>query len=245
MFHLQVGPPALVVRTVGAYAGMIVGFRVFGKREIGQVTVFDVAMVLLIANAVQNAMVGPDTSLIGGLIVAGTLLVLNYAVARLRIRDKLFRHWVEGKPSILISHGHWNEAVLRREGLDRGEVEAAMRENGVLDAHAVRLAVLEDNGSISVVPGETKTVPLHRHGGAHARGAAEGEPRAQEPADPGGRGGHVRGDPRGVVPGLRADPPAVAARRVVGGIGAAGPSEPGAPTRAESAAHTERGGAHR
>ena len=174
MFHLQVGPPALVVRTVGAYAGMIVGFRVFGKREIGQVTVFDVAMVLLIANAVQNAMVGPDTSLIGGLIVAGTLLVLNYAVARLRIRDKLFRHWVEGKPSILISHGHWNEAVLRREGLDRGEVEAAMRENGVLDAHAVRLAVLEDNGSISVVPGETKTVPLHRHGGARARGEAEG-----------------------------------------------------------------------
>lgn len=158
MFHLQVSPLALVLRTLGAYAAMLVGFRLFGKRELGQVTVFDVAMVLLIANAVQNAMVGPDTSLLGGLIVAGTLLLANFAVARLRVRDRLLRRFVEGRPSILIANGRWDEQALRREGLDHGEVEAAMRQNGVLDAAAVRLAVLEDNGAISVVPADAPTV---------------------------------------------------------------------------------------
>lgn len=160
LFQLQVSPQALVLRTVGAYAAMLVGFRVFGKRELGQVTVFDVAMVLLIANAVQNAMVGPDTSLVGGLIVAGTLLLLNYLVARWRIRDHLFRRWVEGRPSVLISHGRWHDDALHREGLDHGEVEAAMRENGVLDVGAVRLAVLEDNGSISIVPSDAHTIDV-------------------------------------------------------------------------------------
>jgi len=164
MFHLQVQPLALMLRTVGAYAAMLVGFRVFGKRELGQVTVFDVAMVLLIANAVQNAMVGPDTSLLGGLIVAGTLLLLNFLVARLRISDRLFRRWVEGHPSVLISNGRWHEDALRREGLDHGEVEAAMRQNGVLDAAGVRLAVLEDNGAISVVPADSPTIIVHTRG---------------------------------------------------------------------------------
>jgi uncharacterized membrane protein YcaP (DUF421 family) len=160
LYQLQVGAVILVVRTIGAYAVMLFGFRIFGKRELGQVTVFDLAMILLIANAVQNAMVGPDTSLLGGAIVAVTLLVLNFLVARFRIGDHLFRHLVEGRPSVLVSHGHWNEAVMRREGLDRDEVHAAMRQNGVLDLAEVRLAVLEANGSISVVKKDAQTVEL-------------------------------------------------------------------------------------
>lgn len=160
LYHLRVGAAVLIVRTVGAYAVMLFGFRVFGKRELGQVTVFDVAMILLIANAVQNAMVGPDTSLLGGTVVALTLLVLNYLVARFRIEDHLFRNLVEGRPSVLISQGRWNDAVLRREGLDRGEVQAAMRQNGVLDVDEVRLAVLEVNGNISVVRKSSQTVQL-------------------------------------------------------------------------------------
>ncbi len=163
MLQLQVEPLALIVRTVGAYFGILLGFRVFGKRELGQVTVFDVAMVLLIANAVQNAMVGPDTSLLGGLLVAATLLVLNYAVARLRIADRLFRHWVEGRPSVLVVQGRWVEHEMRREGLDHDEVEAAMRQNGVLDVSRVRLAVLEANGSISVVPEDVGAVTVPHH----------------------------------------------------------------------------------
>ena len=160
MFHLAVSPWALIVRTVGAYAAMLFGFRIFGKRELGQVTVFDVAVILLIANGVQNAMVGPDTSLLGGVIVAGALLAINFLVARLRIYDRLFRTLVEGRPDILISRGQWNDDILRREGLDHGEVEAAMRDNGVLDVAEVRLAVLEANGNISIVPKDSQTVDV-------------------------------------------------------------------------------------
>ncbi len=176
MLHLGVSPLALVARTAGAYLAMLLGFRIFGKRELGQVTVFDVAVILLIANGVQNAMVGPDTSLLGGVIVAGSLLLMNFAVARLRIYDRLFRSLVEGKPDILISDGRWNNDILRREGLDHGEVEAAMRSNGVLDVDNVRLAVLEANGNISVVSKDTPTVDVrfprkrHSRGGHHPPG---------------------------------------------------------------------------
>lgn len=158
--HLAVSPLALVARTAGAYVAMLVGFRLFGKRELGQVTVFDVAVILLIANGVQNAMVGPDTSLTGGLIVAGSLLLMNFIVARLRIFDRVFRHVVEGRPDILISNGRWHEDILRREGLDHDEVEAAMRGNGVLDVAKVRLAVLETNGNISIVSRDDPTVDV-------------------------------------------------------------------------------------
>ena len=156
--HLSVSPLALVARTAGAYFAMLFGFRLFGKRELGQVTVFDVAVILLIANGVQNAMVGPDTSLVGGLIVAGSLLMMNFVVARLRIVDRLFRHLVEGQPDVLIADGRWHERIMRREGLDHDEVEAAMRANGVLEVAKVRLAVLETNGNISVVTRDTPTV---------------------------------------------------------------------------------------
>ena len=160
MFRLQVGPLALIVRTTGAYLLLLFGFRLFGKRELGQVTVFDLAMVLLIANAVQNAMVGPDTSLLGGLIVAGALLVLNYFVARLQIRNRMLRNWVQGDPTVLVSNGDWHPHLLRREGLDKAEVEAAMRAHGILSVRDVRLAVLEANGHISVVSRDAKTLDV-------------------------------------------------------------------------------------
>ncbi len=178
MLHLGVSPFALVARTAGAYAAMLFGFRIFGKRELGQVTVFDVAVILLIANGVQNAMVGPDTSLTGGLIVAGALLLMNFTVARLRIDDRIFRKLVEGKPDVLISDGRWHNDILRREGLDHGEVEAAMRSNGVLDVDKVRLAVLEANGNISVVSRDTPTVnvqcPRKRRSKASRRSPSRG-----------------------------------------------------------------------
>ena len=91
LWHLVVSPVALAARTVGVYFAMLVGFRLFGKRELGQATIFDVAMVLLIANAVQNAMVGPDTSLLGGLVVAAVLLALNALMAYLQVHDRWFR----------------------------------------------------------------------------------------------------------------------------------------------------------
>jgi uncharacterized membrane protein YcaP (DUF421 family) len=142
----------IAMRTVVIYLAILVGLRLSGKREIGQMTVFDLVVLLLIANAVQNAMVGPDTSLAGGLLAAAVLLVLNAVVARLRLRWPRLRRLVEGSPTLLVLRGQAIAEHLRREGLDQETLEAALREHGVADMSDVEMAVLEIDGSISVVP---------------------------------------------------------------------------------------------
>jgi uncharacterized membrane protein YcaP (DUF421 family) len=95
----------IVLRTAVVYLVILVGLRLAGKREIGQMTVFDLVVLLLIANAVQNAMVGPDTSLGGGVLAVAVLLLLNTLVARLRLRWPGLRRAVEGSPTVLVLHG--------------------------------------------------------------------------------------------------------------------------------------------
>ena len=150
----------IVLRTAVIYLVILIGLRLAGKREIGQMTVFDLVVLLLIANAVQNAMVGPDTSLAGGVLAAVVLLVLNAVVARLRLRWPRLRRLVEGSPTLLVLHGEVIADHMRREGLDQETLEAALREHGVADLSGVEMAVLEIDGSISVVPagGTTKRV---------------------------------------------------------------------------------------
>jgi uncharacterized membrane protein YcaP (DUF421 family) len=147
----------IVLRTVIVYLVILTGLRLAGKREIGQMTVFDLVVLLLLANAVQNAMVGPDTSLAGGIIAALVLLVLNSVVAQLRLRWPRLRRFVEGSPTLLVLHGDVIADHLRREGLDQETLEAALREHGVVDLSDVEMAVLEIDGSISIVPAGTET----------------------------------------------------------------------------------------
>src|SRR5436190_2753674 len=113
MFELGVDWWEIVLRTVIVYVALVVGFRLTGKRQIGQMAPFDLVVILLIANAVQNAMVGPDTSLIGGLISAGVLLGANLGVAQLRDRIPALRSLVEGEPAVLISDGRLVEGTIR------------------------------------------------------------------------------------------------------------------------------------
>ena len=150
----QPGTPLLgiIIRTVIIYLFILTGLRLAGKREIGQMTVFDLVVLLLIANAVQNAMVGPDTSVTGGLLAALVLLVLNGLIALLRLKWPLVRRLVEGSPTLLVLHGEVIPEAIKREGLDLETLEAAFREHGVDDLKAVEMAVLEIDGSISVVP---------------------------------------------------------------------------------------------
>lgn len=144
---------AIAGRTLAVYAAVLVGLRLGGRRELGQLTPFDLVVVLLVANAVQNAMVGADTSLAGGLVAAGALLAVNAGVARLRIRSVRLRHLVEGEPIVLVEGGRYVTANLRREAVTEDEVLAALREHGeVADVSDVALAVLEADGSLSVVP---------------------------------------------------------------------------------------------
>jgi uncharacterized membrane protein YcaP (DUF421 family) len=142
----------IVIRTVVVYLVVLLGLRLSGKREIGQMTVFDLVVLLLIANAVQNAMVGPDTSLIGGILAAAVLLLMNAAVARLSLRWVRLRRWVEGTPTLLVLHGEVIPEHMRREGIDEETLQTALREHGVAEISSVEMAVLEIDGSISVVP---------------------------------------------------------------------------------------------
>ena len=143
---------AIVIRTALVYLAVLIGLRLSGKREIGQLTVFDLVVLLLLANAVQNAMVGPDTSVTGGLLAAGVLLILNFVVARSGLRWPKIRRFIEGSPTLLILHGKIIQEHLRREGLDKETLESALREHGVMEVSQVEMAVLEIDGSISVVP---------------------------------------------------------------------------------------------
>lgn len=143
----------IVGRSLVVYAAVLGGLRLGGRRELGQLTPFDLVVILLVANAVQNAMVGPDTTLQGGLVSAATLLAVNAGVARFRLRSARFRQLVEGVPVVLVQRGELVSANLHREGITEDEVVAAVREHGEIgDLSQVELAVLETDGSVSVVP---------------------------------------------------------------------------------------------
>ncbi len=151
MFSLDVNGFEIVARTLIVYGLLLVALRLAGKREIGQMATFDLVVILLVSNAVQNAMVGSDVSVTGGLIAAGALIGANYGVATARERLVWLREAVEGTPTILVSNGRLIQQNMRREGIDEEDVQMAIREHGIDDVHEVRLAVLETDGSISVV----------------------------------------------------------------------------------------------
>lgn len=142
----------IVVRTIVAYAGLLVGFRIFGRRQLGQMTPFDLVVILLIANALQNAMVGTDSSLPGGLLAAATLLTANRLVATARRRLPWFERAAEGEPVLLVSAGRVLTDHLRREGVDIADLEEAAREHGIADLADVEAAVLEVDGTVSIIP---------------------------------------------------------------------------------------------
>jgi len=154
IFDLNVGALEIVARTALVYSALLFALRVAGKREIGQMTPFDLTVILLVANAVQNAMVGPDTSVTGGLIAAAVLIGANYGVARLSDRIPWLRRALEGTPTLLVNNGQYLERNLRREGIGEDEIMMAVREHGESDIAQVAAAILEVDGSISVMAKE-------------------------------------------------------------------------------------------
>src|SRR2546426_6225070 len=139
----------IALRTAVIYAVVLVGVRLSGKREVGQMTPFDLTLLLLISNAVQNAMTGPDTSLLGGLIAASTLLLLNYLIAEVSGGNRRFRKFVQGQPSLLVHDGEIITSHMAKEHVSMDELQRALREHGIASYHDVALAVLEVDGSIS------------------------------------------------------------------------------------------------
>ncbi len=141
----------VALRTAAIYCVVLMGVRLSGKREVGQMTPFDLTLLLLLSNAVQNAMTGPDVSLVGGVVAACTLLIMNYVVAEASGFNRRFRRLVQGSPTLLVHDGDVLEAHMAREHVSQDELERAIREHGIAHVRDVALAVLEVDGSISVL----------------------------------------------------------------------------------------------
>jgi uncharacterized membrane protein YcaP (DUF421 family) len=133
------------------YAALLVALRVFGKREVGQFTLYDLVFILLVANALQPAMTGPDASVLGGLILIAALVAMNWLVGRL---DRLprFHRLFSPSPAVIIKDGQILTNVMKREGVTADECEMAIREHGIDSMKDVQLGVLEPDGTISIVP---------------------------------------------------------------------------------------------
>ena len=152
MFDLHLSQiPEILIRVAIVYLVVLLGLRILGKREIAQLSVIDFVLVLLIANAVQNAMVGDDTSLLGGVVAASALFLVNFLIRLLILRKKRFNRLLEGEPVTLIYNGKMLHQNMRKVQITENELMAVIREHGVTDPAEVNLAILEVNGAISVL----------------------------------------------------------------------------------------------
>jgi uncharacterized membrane protein YcaP (DUF421 family) len=139
-----------VLRAVAIYFVVMLLIRISGKRAVGQFTPFDLVLLILIGNAVQNGLNGGDNSLTGAVVLAGCLIALNYAVAWLTARSPVARRIVEGEPVMIAQDGRVFHDVLRRELVSKADFHEAMREAGCSDVALIKLALLETNGHISI-----------------------------------------------------------------------------------------------
>jgi len=141
-----------VIRSAAVYLFLLLGFRVTGKRQLGQMTAFDLVVLLIISNAVQNALIDNDNSLGGGLLGAMAILLLNVGVAWLTFRYKRIERVVEQTPTVIVKHGRILRENLRRELLSLPELRAALRREGMASLRNVRYVILEEDGYLSVIP---------------------------------------------------------------------------------------------
>ena len=139
------------LRAVIIYVFLLLVLRLTGKRQVGQLSPFDLVLLLVLSNAVQNSMNGGDNSVTAGVILVLTLFCLNSGVGYLSYHSKKVERVVEGKPQILVHNGMIDEEVLGRERISRHELMAAVRQAGISELEEVRVAILENNGRISVI----------------------------------------------------------------------------------------------
>jgi uncharacterized membrane protein YcaP (DUF421 family) len=158
----------VVLRTAIVYLFLVAALRLSGKREVAQMTVLELVVILVISDAVQNSMVGDNTSVYGGLIAVVTLLTLDFLLRSLSRRSKKVRDVIEGEPRLIVRDGRMLRHAIEEEGLGMDDVRAAVREHGLSRIEDVRFAVLETNGTISVIPRDGETPSSEPPGGPRA-----------------------------------------------------------------------------
>lgn len=151
----------IIIRSASVYLFMIIALRIFGKKELSQLNTADVILILLISNSVQNAMVGSDTSLRGGLAAAAVLFIINFCIKKLMYKFPKFSDFMQEKPEILIHNGKLDFKSLSKLNITSDELREAMREHGVEHFSDVKLAMLEIDGNISIISGEKNLRQTH------------------------------------------------------------------------------------
>jgi len=151
----------VILRSAAVYLFMVVALRIFGKKELSQLNTTDVILILLISNSVQNAMVGSDTSLWGGLAAATVLFAINFILKKLMYRFKGFGNFIQQKPEILIHDGNLDFKTLSKLNITSEELKEAMREHGIEYFKDVKLAMLEIDGNISIISGDSLLKQTH------------------------------------------------------------------------------------
>lgn len=151
----------VILRSAAVYLFMVVALRIFGKKELSQLNTTDVILILLISNSVQNAMVGSDTSLWGGLAAATVLFAINFILKKLMYRFKAFGNFIQQKPEILIHDGNLDFKTLSKLNITSEELKEAMREHGIEYFKDVKLAMLEIDGNISIISGDSSLKQTH------------------------------------------------------------------------------------
>lgn len=153
----------IVGKTLAVYVFLVAGLRVLGKRELGQMNIYDLVMIVVLGNAVQNAMMNGDNSLGGGVIAASTLLVVNRLFNGLVRRSKRVERLMVGEPRMILNDGVPIKSAMEREGVSLEQLQAAMREHGIEKFEDAHMAILEVDGTISVVPKESGVFRSRRH----------------------------------------------------------------------------------
>ena len=150
MLNMSVPWWEFIVRALVVYLFIIILLRLTGKRQIGQLSPFDLVLLLILSNAVQNSMNAGDNSLIGGLILATTLVLVNYIIGLITFKSKKLEGIIEGRPQVLIHQGNLFKDVMNDAKLTREELDSTLRQTGYFDIKDVKLAILENNGRVTV-----------------------------------------------------------------------------------------------
>jgi uncharacterized membrane protein YcaP (DUF421 family) len=151
----------IITRSVCVYLFMIIALRIFGKKELSQLNTADVILILLISNSVQNAMVGSNSSLLGGIVAAFALFLINLLFKKTMLHSKFIKEMLQDKPEILIHNGKIDFKALSKLGISSEELQEVMREHGVEFYKDVKLAMFEIDGSISIISGEQDLKQTH------------------------------------------------------------------------------------
>jgi uncharacterized membrane protein YcaP (DUF421 family) len=150
MWNLALPWWEFIARALIVYAFLILLLRLTGRRQVGQLAPFDLVLLLVLSNAVQNSMNGGDNSVLGGVLSAATLVAANWVLGYATFRSKSIARAIEGRPQIIVHNGHVYRDVMEREKLTQSELDAALRQGGCASVEDVHFAVLENNGQISV-----------------------------------------------------------------------------------------------